>query len=298
MMRFVGIMGATGVGKSSVAVSLAQQLGGEVVSADSMQVYRGMDIGTAKITTTETCGVIHHMLDVVDIDCPFNAHMYGLMANNVIDNILSRGKVPIVVGGTGLYFYTLLYGLDHNNSTDDTVRSQLTQLYAEGGLIALQDKLSELDASALDVIDKHNYKRVMRAIEIAISGGSVTVNTDKQPICQAKLFTLNRRRDVMYANIDARVDNMISAGLVSEVCNLYTEYPDNTLQSLQAIGYKEIVAHLDGMCDIDSAVANIKMNSRRYAKRQISYFKRLPNTVIDCDSLSVQDVVDSIKSQL
>lgn len=297
-MRFVGIMGATGVGKSAVAVQLALDIGGEIISADSMQVYKGMDIGTAKITPSEMQGIPHHMLDVVDIDCPFNAHMYASMTNNIIDEISSRGKVPIIVGGTGLYFYSLLYGLDHADSSDESTRDRLTQMYQDKGLSALIDMLHEVDPAALQAIDVHNYKRVMRAIEIALCGGSVTHNSVKTPICDAVLFVLGRERQIMYDNIDARVDSMIDNGLLDEVSRLYASYPDNMLQSLQAIGYKEIVAYLDDKCSLDSAIDSIKLNSRRYAKRQLSYFKRLPAVQITCDKLEVVQIVAKIAEQI
>lgn len=297
-MRFIGIMGATGVGKSSTAVALAKKINGEIISADSMQIYRGMDIGTAKITVAETDGIIHHMIDIVDVDCQYSAHDYMVRANSIIDEIISRGKVPIVVGGTGLYFYSLLYGLDNPNSSDDNMREQLTELYKQEGLEALVNKLRLVDAQAIDVIDCNNYKRVMRAIEIAYNGGTVANNKVKEPIVNANIFVLNKNRQTIYNNIDSRVDSMLANGLVYEVTGLYKRYHDNSLQSLQAIGYKEIISSIDSVCDLSQAVDDIKRNSRRYAKRQLSYFRRLPATWIDCDNLTVLDVVDAIIATL
>ncbi len=291
-MRFIGIMGATGVGKSSAAVALAKKINGEIISADSMQIYRGMDIGTAKITTAEADGVVHHMLDIVDVNCQYSAHDYMVRANSIIDDVLSRGKVPIVVGGTGLYFYSLLYGLDHSNSSDTDMREQLTTLYDNEGIDGLVDRLRAIDPQAIDSIDCHNYKRVMRAIEIACSGGSVTNNEIKLPIVDAKIFVLNKSRQTIYDNIDNRVDSMLANGLLQEVTALYQQYHDNKLQSLQAIGYKEIISCIDGMCEMSQAVDDLKRNTRRYAKRQLSYFRRLPATWIDCENLAVVDVVE------
>ncbi len=299
MVRFVGIMGPTGVGKSAVAVALAKRIGGEIVSADSMQIYRGMDIGTAKISTLEMDGVIHHMLDIVDVDCSYSSFDYMTEANSVIDGIIARNNVPIVVGGTGLYFYSLLYGLDHNNSSNADIRAQLTELYNSRGVVGLVDLLKSVDANALDVIDCNNYKRVIRAIEIANAGGSVVNNLPKSPTVDAKLFVLNRDRNVMYDNIDCRVDAMIANGLVDEVSALYAKYDNcRTSQSLQAIGYKEIISSIVGDCTLDQAIDDVKRGSRRYAKRQLSYFRRLPATWIDCDSRTVGDIVDCICDEL
>lgn len=295
MNGFIGILGATGVGKSDIAVDIAQQLGTDIVSADSMQIYRGMDIGTAKITNEQMRGVTHHMLDVVGVNESYSASQYAHCAGKIIDDIIAKGNTPIVAGGTGLYFYSLVYGLQHNNSTDELLRQQLIDTYDNGGIDALVEILSHVDPAALDVVDTHNCKRVIRAIEIASSGGSVCDNSNDRVVArQSKLFVLNRPREVLYSNIDMRVDHMINGGLVAEVERLYRQYADKSLQSLQAIGYKEIIQYIEGDITLSCAIDSIKQNSRRYAKRQLSYFKRLNAQWIDCQDLTKQQIVDIV----
>ena len=272
MKSFIGITGTTCVGKSAVAVELAKILQCEIISADSMQIYVGMDIGTAKVTTTEMDGVKHHMLDVVEPDCDFSSFEYAQMAGKIIDNL---SAAPIIVGGTGFYFDSLVYPPEFSGG-DKIRREQLKQLLAEKGLEYLVQYLERIDPDTCAKIDTKNPVRVIRAIEIAESGQKQSQGkTKSNPQYDAKIFVLQRDRQSLYQMIDARVDTMVQQGLVEEVKALVAKYGYCQNSAFSAIGYKEIVQFLQGSCSLDDAIAQIKLNTRHYAKRQISYFKRM-----------------------
>lgn len=289
----IGILGATGVGKSAVAVELAKTFDGEIISCDSAQVYKGLDIGTAKITTAEMQGIPHHMLDVVSPDESFSAFHYQQM---VAEEVLPKlNKTPIVVGGTGLYFDSLIYGLDFVN--DYKLRDELNYILEKEGLDKLLKMLKELDREAYEIVDRNNSVRVIRAIEIAKSGGSVSqkkVRTARPH----KLFILNRERQAMYNNINKRVDEMVENNLFVEVEELFERYKDRNLQSLQAIGYKEPISYLLGEISKDEAIEQIKLNTRHYAKRQITYFKRMDGTVVNVDGKGAVEVAEIIANMV
>ncbi|MBQ3042063.1 MAG: tRNA (adenosine(37)-N6)-dimethylallyltransferase MiaA [Clostridia bacterium] len=272
MKSFVGITGTTCVGKSAVAVELAKILQCDVISADSMQIYVGMDIGTAKVTQAEMDGVKHHMLDVIEPNCDFSSFEYAEMAGKIIQNL---PKAPILVGGTGFYFDSLVYPPEFSGGNKQR-RLELQQMLAEKGLEHMVDYLRQLDEETGNVIDVKNPVRVIRAIEIAESGQKQSQGTTKSnPQYDAKIFVLERDRQSLYQMIDLRVDKMVQGGLVDEVKGLVEKYGICQNSAFQAIGYKEIIQYLQGNCTLEEAIDLIKINTRHYAKRQISYFKRM-----------------------
>lgn len=272
MKSFVGITGTTCVGKSAVAVELAKILQCEVVSADSMQIYVGMDIGTAKISEAEMDGVKHHMLDVIEPNCDFSSFEYAEMVGEIIQNL---PKAPILVGGTGFYFDSLVYPPEFCGGNKQR-RLELQQLLAENGLDYMVDYLRKLDEESCQIIDVKNPVRVIRAIEIAESGQKLSQGSTKsKPQYDAKIFVLERDRQSLYQMIDERVDKMVQGGLVDEVKGLVEKYGICQNSAFQAIGYKEIIQYLCGNCSLEEAIDFIKINTRHYAKRQISYFKRM-----------------------
>lgn len=281
MRTLIGIAGTTAVGKSAVAVELAKLLHTEVISADSMQIYKGMDVGTAKITLNEMQGVVHHMLDVVEPNCQYSSFLYQQQASEIIDNMKT---VPIVVGGTGFYFDSLIYPPEYGNAEKGR-RDELLEIYRTEGLAALRELLAQLDENALHTIDVNNYKRVIRAIEIAESGASRATGTRlNSPRYNLVLFVLQRDRQKLYEAIDKRVEQMFANGLVDEVKTLIDRYCFCDTPAFQAIGYKEIAEYLQNKCTLQQAEQNIKLNTRHYAKRQITYFKRMNVTeFIDVD---------------
>lgn len=272
MKSFVGITGTTCVGKSAVAVELAKILHCDVISADSMQIYVGMDVGTAKITDEEMQGVKHHMLDVVEPNCDFSAFEYAQMVGGIINDLPNP---PIIVGGTGFYFDSLVYPPEFNGG-DKIRRTQLQQMLAQNGLDYMVDYLNRLDAETCAKIDVKNPVRVIRAIEIAETGQKQSQGcTKNNPQYDAKIFVLQRDRQSLYDMIDKRVDKMVQGGLVDEVKTLVEKYGYCQTSAFSAIGYKEIIQYLQGNCTLDDAINQIKLNTRHYAKRQISYFKRM-----------------------
>ena len=272
MRTIVGITGTTSVGKSQVAVKLAKLLNSEIISADSMQIYKGMDIGTAKITHAEMEGVTHHMLDIVEPNCNYSSFLYQRDASTIIDRL---ERLPIVVGGTGFYFDSLLYPPEFGNVGENR-RLELQRILQSDGIVALQELLKKLDIDTYAQIDLNNPKRVIRAIEIAESGAKLAHGVGKtNPKYNLVLFLLQRERNDLYNQIDKRVNEMFEKGLVAEVYELTKKYGFINTSAFSAIGYKEVISYLQGNCTLEEAVAQIKLNTRHYAKRQITYFKKM-----------------------
>jgi len=273
------ITGPTATGKTRLAIALAQKLNGEIISADSMQIYRGMDIGTAKPSLTEMDGVPHHMLDVADPWEDYSVACYVEEATAVIIDVLSRGKRPFVVGGTGLYIDSLVSGR-HFAAGDPRVREELSARYdAEGGR-ALIKELEAFDPESAARLHPSDKKRVIRAIEVhRVSGLTMTEHNRRTqtapPRYRAKKLALNyENRADLYAAIDARVDGMLESGLLAEVSGLLARGISPKATAMQAIGYKELVGHLEDEASLEESVAHIKQESRRYAKRQLSWLRR------------------------
>ncbi len=272
------ILGPTAVGKTALTLDLARKFGGEIISADSMQVYRGMDIGTAKASMAERRGVIHHLLDVVDPDEPFNVADYVLLAEEVLNLLEKKSTVPLLSGGTGLYIDALLTGfLFPDTSADEEIRAEL-QAQADRDPLGLHRRLEQVDAASAKKIHPNDLRRVIRALEVYLRTGEPISSLqrkmeEKQRPYKPLYIGLFRDRPELYARIDLRVDQMIQGGLIGEVEELLTKYPQQPT-ALQALGYKEIVQYLRGQATLVDAVELLKRDTRRYAKRQLSWFKR------------------------
>ncbi|MBC8536814.1 tRNA (adenosine(37)-N6)-dimethylallyltransferase MiaA [Feifania hominis] len=275
------VVGTTASGKTALAIRLAQRCGGEVVSADSMQIYRRMDIGTAKPTAAERREAVHHMVDIVEPGESFSTFDYVAMARGVIAQIAARGRLPILAGGTGLYVSTLLDGTSLPEMENDAaVREKYLAIAREQGNEALHRQLAQVDPAAAAAVHPNNVKRVARALEVyELTGRTVTwwnERSKREPSpYEPLLFGLTYRdRARLYEAIDSRVDRMVQQGLLDEVRSLLDAGVCPASTAFQAIGYKELAAHLAGACSFEQAVESVKRESRRYAKRQLTWFRR------------------------
>ena len=280
MYDLLVITGPTATGKTALGIALARLTDGEVVSADSMQIYRGMDIGTAKPTPAETAGVPHHMLDVADPAESFSAAKYAAMADRCVRDIRARGKQPIVVGGTGLYIDALVRGTDYAAApSDPSVRRAIEAEYDELGGEAFREKLAAVDPDRAALLHPRDKKRLVRAWEVyALTGQTITrhdqLSRQVPPRYRAYTLALDyARRDELYERIDRRARAMFDAGLVEEVRALLDAGVDAGATAMQAIGYKEVAAYLNGACTLDEAVEAVCQASRRYAKRQLTWLR-------------------------
>jgi tRNA dimethylallyltransferase len=277
------IAGPTATGKTALGVALAKQIGGEIVSADSMQIYKHMDIGTAKPTAEETGGVRHHMIDIVSPFETYSVARYVEDAARCVDDILERGKQPVVVGGTGLYIESLIRGRAFAEQGDAALRREISERYDRLGGAALLKELGAFDRKSAERLHPNDKKRIVRALEIyALTGMTLTEHdemTKKQPPRYgARILALTYSdRAELYGHIDRRVDRMMEKGLVGEVRKLLNMGLGKAHTAMQAIGYKEIADALTAGGDLETAVQTIKTESRRYAKRQLSWFKRDKN---------------------
>ncbi len=278
--KVIVITGPTATGKTSLGVELALKLGGEVVSADSMQIYRRMDIGTAKPSIEEMRGVRHHMLDVADPSEDYSVSRYADEAAVCVDDILSRGKCPIIVGGTGLYIDALIRGTGFAPKGDDALRDELNAQYDTGGEDALRRRLAAVDPDSEARITRNDRRRLVRAMEVYLLSGKTLTYFDalsrvSPPRYEAAKIALTfTAREALYARIDRRVDIMVDMGLRAEVERLLDEGVDPRRTAMQAIGYKEYAAAICGQCSENDAIESIKRESRRYAKRQLSWLRR------------------------
>ena len=280
-LPLVIIAGPTAVGKSDFAIELAKRINGEIISADSMQVYKGMDIGSAKVMPDEMQGIKHYLIDILDPKDEFSVAVFKDYAQKAIKEITDNGKIPIVAGGTGFYIQALLYDIDFSESIGENpeYRSFLLKEYDEKGADYLFDKLREVDPETAGIIHKNDEKRVVRALEFYHETGKpISVHNkeqyDKKSNYNFAYFVLNDYRETIYKKIDARVDIMAEKGLVSEVERLKAEGMTITDVSMQGLGYKEILLYLNGEISLDEAIYRIKRDSRHFAKRQITWFKR------------------------
>ena len=288
------IGGATGSGKSALAVALAKRMKGEIVSADSMQIYRGLDVGTAKVTSAEMQGIPHHMIDVVDPDQTFTAADYKVQATAIIAEIEAKGKLPILCGGTGLYINAILYDLSFSGDYDPALRSSLQEEAKEIGKVGMHAKLCALDPDAGARLHVNDEKRVLRAIEKALTGGKKEEDL-RCPKYPFKMFVTDLPREFLYERIDLRVDQMMKNGLKEEVDSLLARGIGYDRQCMQAIAYKEWAGRDAGMSD-DEIVALIKKNTRNYAKRQGTWFRQYHDAVkIDMLSAPVETLAERIQ---
>ena len=272
------LTGPTAVGKTDLSIKLSKSLNAEIISADSMQIYKYMDIGSAKVTKEEMDGVVHYMIDEVTPDVPFSVSEFQMRSEKYIEEINKKGKNVLITGGTGLYLNSLIYNMDFAKSNaNNEIREKLEQELAENGIDYMHEKLRGLDEEAANRIHKNNTKRVIRAIEVCMSGQKMNdfskdlrYNEKYKPI----IIVLNREREHLYERINKRVDIMMDNGLINEVKNLLKMGYTKDMISMQGIGYKEIIKYLDGEYTLDEAIDIIKRDSRRYAKRQLTWFRR------------------------
>ncbi len=277
MEKILAIAGATASGKSKAAVELAKKLNGEIISMDSMQIYKHMDIGTAKVTLQEMENIPHHMIDILEPNMPFSVSDFVKLAKDKINEITARGKLPILAGGTGLYFESLIYPFNFGGTkSDEDIKNNLYKQLEQFGAEYLHKKLMEIDPIDGAKIHPNNTKRLIRALEIyEITGNTKTNNsTNKQLLYDLDMYVLDWDREILYDRIEKRVQIMFDNGLQKEIENLLEVGITFDMQSMQGIGYKEFASYFDGKCSLDDVKNAIILNSRHYAKRQITWFKR------------------------
>ena len=280
--KILVIGGPTASGKSSLGIELALSKNGEIVSADSMQIYRRMDIGTAKVTKEEQSAVPHHMIDVAEPEENYSVARYVEQASACCDDILSRGKLPVVVGGTGLYIDSLLSGRDFSCEADAALREELGAYYDSVGGERMLAELARFDPDRAAILKANDKKRIVRAFEVYRGTGETITEHDRKtkllpPRYEYDFIFLNPERSILYERIERRVDSMFEKGLVEEVRSLLSSGVPVSATSMQAIGYKETVEYINGAITLDEAVSSIKQGSRRYAKRQVTWFKKYDN---------------------
>lgn len=305
------LTGPTAVGKTKASIGLAKAIGGEIISADSMQVYRHMDIGSAKITKEEMADVPHYLIDILEPEEEFHVVRFQQMAKAAMTDIYSRGKIPIIVGGTGFYIQALLYDIDFTENEGDSVyREKLEALAKEKGAAYLHGQLAMVDPKSAEEIHANNIKRVIRALEFYHqTGQKISEHNErerqKESPYQFCYFVLNDRRECLYERIDQRVDQMIRNGLVQEVQTLKERGCTKQMVSMQGLGYKEIFSYLEGDCSLEEAVYIIKRDTRHFAKRQLTWFKRERDVIwVQKDELNyddeklLQSLLESIKERM
>lgn len=274
------LTGPTAVGKTELSIELAKKINGSIISADSMQVYRHMDIGSAKIRSEEMQGIPHYLIDTFEPDEEFHVVKFQEYAKKYMDEIYTQGKIPIIAGGTGFYIQALLYDIDFTEEEEDTCyRQKLEQFAKEHGAHALHEKLKEVDEKAANEIHENNIKRVIRALEFHhLSGKKISAHNEKERQKESPYsfayFVLNDERDRLYRRINQRVDIMMEQGLVEEVQKLKNMGYHKKMVSMQGLGYKEILEYLEGECSLEEAVYRIKRDTRHFAKRQLTWFRR------------------------
>lgn len=270
--KVIAVVGATASGKTSYAIKLAKELDAEIVSADSRLVYKGMDIGTAKPTEDEKDGVVHHLIDIVEPDFEYSAGLYVKDAQNAIKEIISRGKTPIIVGGTGLYFRILLENYDLPTVEPNwQLRNELTQLTFE----ELCNMLAEYDLDAVSSVEKNDKKKLIRYIEIVKTTGKTLSQSRGEKDCEFDVdwVGLNYPREILYERINKRVDIMLEQGLLDETKSLLNKY-GRISNIVDTIGYKEMIMAIDGVLSLEESIEKLKQNTRNYAKRQLTWFRK------------------------
>lgn len=274
------LTGPTAVGKTALSIELAKRVNGEIISADSMQVYRCMDIGSAKVTREEMEGVPHHLIDILDPFEEFHVVRFKELAKQAVEGILSRGHIPIVVGGTGFYIQALLYDIDFTEAREtNSIRRELEQAAREKGASYLHEMLFKVDPESAEAIHENNIKRVIRALEFyRQTGEKISVHNEKERKKESPYhflyFVIHSDRPSLYARIDQRVDRMLEKGLIEEVKRLKEMGCSRELVSMQGLGYKEILEYLDGGLTFEEAVYILKRDTRHFAKRQLTWFRR------------------------
>ncbi|MCI8312691.1 MAG: tRNA (adenosine(37)-N6)-dimethylallyltransferase MiaA [Lachnospiraceae bacterium] len=273
------LTGPTAVGKTKLSIALAKAIGGEIISADSMQVYRHMDIGSAKIRLEEMEGIPHYLVDVLEPWEEFHVVRFQQMAKEAMKKIREHGHIPILVGGTGFYIQAIVKDIDFTENEASPYREELTRLAEEKGADFLYEKLQKVDPKSAQIIHAHNVKRIIRALEFyQMTGEKISEHNkeqrEKSSPYQFAYFVLQDERTKLYKRIEARIDEMLQDGLIEEVTALKEMGLKRGMVSMQGLGYKEILAYLDGECTLEEAVEILKRDTRHFAKRQITWFKR------------------------
>ena len=300
--KVIVICGPTASGKTALSIELAKKINGEIISADSMQIYKDMDIGTAKVEKEEMEGIKHYLLDFVSPDSRYSVAEFKLDATKAIEEILEKGKTPIIVGGTGLYVDTLIYGIEYNDiKIDEAYRQELEEIAEEQGLEKLYEMALKIDAEAMKKISPNDKKRIMRVLEIFKATGKTKTEQELESRKKGvkydyEVFALNMDRELLYNRINLRVDLMIEKGLIEEVKNLkekYNKFPT----AMQGLGYKEVVQYLEGETTKEEMIEKIKMETRRYAKRQLTWFRKNKETIwLDATKEKEHNVSEIIKN--
>ena len=298
--KVIVIVGPTASGKTALSIELAKKINGEIVSCDSMQIYRDMNIGSAKPTPEEMQGIKHYMIDVAKPNERFSVAEYKKQAENAIEEILSKGKIPIVVGGTGLYADSLIYGIEYPQiEFDEKYRKELEkQAETEQGLQILCNKAKEIDERAMQKISENDKKRVLRILEIYHQTGKTKTELEMESRKKGakydfKVFAINMDREILYERINKRVDIMIENGLIQEVKDLLDKY-DTFPTAMQGLGYKEVVQYLNKELTKEEMINKIKQETRRYAKRQLTWFRKNKETIWIDGQVGVQQILEEM----
>ncbi|WP_327229073.1 tRNA (adenosine(37)-N6)-dimethylallyltransferase MiaA [Trichococcus paludicola] len=307
LAKIMVIVGPTAVGKTALSIRLAKKYNGEIINGDSMQVYKGLDIGTAKVTEEEAEGIPHHLLDIVPVEQDYTASDFKRDAGQSIESIIAKGKLPIVVGGSGLYIEGLLFDMQFGGvaAEDLNYRKQLEAVLERTDAMHIWKQLQELDPKAAEQIHPNNSRRVIRALEVIhFSGKRFSDQTDREadPHYDALLIGLDTERSVLYERINRRVDLMVAGGLVEEAKALFDKQLPAKTQATRGIGYKEWFAYFNGEVSFDEATELLKQNSRRYAKRQLTWFRNRMSGILWFDLVQndqeMQKIEDSVESFL
>ncbi|MCR5823290.1 MAG: tRNA (adenosine(37)-N6)-dimethylallyltransferase MiaA [Lachnospiraceae bacterium] len=303
--KLVIIAGPTAVGKTKLSVELAKRINGEIISADSMQVYKGMNIGTAKIAKDEMKGVPHHLIDILEPTEDFNVVEFARRSKRIIEELHAKNRIPILVGGTGFYIQSVLYDIDFTeNDNDMTFRHELEEEAKKSGSEALHKRLEAVDPEAAKAIHPNNVKRVIRALEFYEKSKSKISDHNKEQRAKSSpydfhYFALTNDRKIIYSNIEKRVDLMLDAGLVTEVKTLLDKGVPRGCVSMQGLGYKEIAACLENEISLEEAVYILKRDTRHFAKRQITWLKREPDVIwFDKSIMTEEEILNRMVSMI
>ena len=303
MKDLIVLTGPTAVGKTSLSIMLAKEIGGEIISADSMQVYKYMDIGTAKVTKEEMCGIPHFLIDELEPDEEFNVTIFKNKVMKYIEEIRNRGHVPIIVGGTGFYIQSVIYDINFTEYGDDSdIRKKYEEIAKISGKTELHKRLSDVDKEYADSVSENNVKKVVRALSFyEMTGEKLSVHNTKERERTSPFdftyFVLTMDRKKLYERIDKRVDLMFKMGLVDEVKSLMKKGYNKSMVSMQGIGYKEVIDYLNGEISMDECIDIIKRDTRHFAKRQLTWFKR-EKVVTNIDKEKFVTEADCLKEML
>lgn len=298
------LTGPTAVGKTETSINLAKAINGEIISADSMQIYKYMDIGSAKISKEEMQGICHYLIDELEPDEEFHVVRFQQMAKQAMEEIYAKGKVPIVVGGTGFYIQALLYDIDFTDSDESSsYRAELERLIVEKGAQYLHDMLRSVDPASAESIHANNIKRVIRALEFYEQTGQRIsehneVERAKESPYDFCYFVLNDERERIYERINLRIDKMLEQGLIEEVQRLKDKGYTRDMVSMQGLGYKEILDYLSGSCTLEEAIYILKRDTRHFAKRQLTWFRRERDVIwIQKDKHALDNMLTQIRER-